>query len=158
MSDQALELQRIKELFAGETAWVHNDDIYVVQKLMFHYALLINPDPSGCGYEQRYCYKDLDLIKLAGSELIRNGKLRYWHKDHTKNLSAHNNLLFPQGVHYEDPSQAIAKVNWSTEHLRLPHITCPSCDKTSFSEGDIDNEYCKYCGYHSEILREQLND
>lgn len=155
---QDMELSRAIKLFNGVFGWIYDDNIYVVQKLMFHYALLINPDPSGCGYDQRYCYKDIALIELAAKEQRRNGQLRYWHKDHTKNLSVYNDFLFPQGVYQGDPEQAIGKVNWSTEHLGLPHITCPSCDKTSFSAGDIDNKYCKYCGYHSEILREQLNE
>ena len=32
-----------------------------------------------------------------------------------------------------------------------PSITCPKCEKTSYSKGDIDNKYCGNCNeYHSK--------
>lgn len=32
-----------------------------------------------------------------------------------------------------------------------PSITCPYCNRTSYSKGDIDNKFCIVCGYHRDL-------
>lgn len=32
-----------------------------------------------------------------------------------------------------------------------PHIICPSCNKISYSQGDIDHEFCVVCGFHKDL-------
>ena len=148
------ELDEMLKHWEADLGWEYDGNIYVAKKLMFHYALFINPDEHS--NEQRYCYKDLKLIELAHSEQRQFGHgLRYWHKDHTKNESVIGNYLFPAGAFHEDTSQAYTKVNWSTVHAGLAHITCPKCDRSSFSTGDIQNVFCTDCGYHADILKEQ---
>lgn len=150
------ELDKMIELWGGDLGWEYDGDIYIAQRLMFHYALLINSNEYG--HEQRYCYKDLRLIELAAKEQRKTGKLRYWHKDHTKNESVVKNYLFPAGAFHDDTNQAIGKVNWSTEHTNEAHITCPKCDITSHNSGDVENEYCATCGYHADLTKDQKND
>jgi hypothetical protein len=144
------ELDQMISVWGGDLGWIYEGDIYVAQRLMFHYALLINP--TEFGHEQRYCYKDLRLIELAAKEQRSTGKLRYWHKDHTKNQSVIGNYLFPAGAFHEDTDQALSKVNWSTSNAGTAHITCPKCDRSSFSTDDIKHVFCIACGYHSDIL------
>lgn len=98
------------KLWFAEKGWQIDDDIYISHKLMFHYALLVNP--NGQGYEQRYCYKNLTLLTKAMEEFKDTGKLKYWHKDHSKNISVKGNLLFPEGAWQDDPKQAIGEVDW----------------------------------------------
>ncbi|EDM66182.1 hypothetical protein PE36_00255 [Moritella sp. PE36] len=32
-------------------------------------------------------------------------------------------------------------------------ITCPKCDRKSYSQGDIDNKFCIVCGYHRDLKK-----
>lgn len=37
------------------------------------------------------------------------------------------------------------------EDLGHPSITCPRCGKTSYNPGDIENSYCRDCGFHDDM-------
>ena len=76
---------------------------------MFHYALLVNP--HGGGYEQRYCYKNLPLLVKAIEEFKTTGKLRYWHKDHSNNISVIGCHKYEAGV-LQEPVNSIGIVDW----------------------------------------------
>ena len=76
---------------------------------MFHYALLVNPNHHS--YDHRYCYKDLALMTKAMDEFKETGRLRYWHKDHTNNISVIGNQLYRQGV-LQIPEYSIGEVDW----------------------------------------------
>jgi len=104
-----MELEQAMEWWNAEKGWEVNDDIYISHKLMFHYALLVNP--HGGGYEQRYCYKDLFLLNVAMEEFKATGKLRHWHKDHSKNISVKGSHLYPPGM-LQEPENAIGEVDW----------------------------------------------
>lgn len=106
-----MELEDVMEQWLAEEGWEIDDNIYVSHKLMFHYALLINPSLTGCGYEQRYCYKNLALLTRAMEEFKETGKLRYWHKDHSKNISVVGNQMYPPGSHHI-PKYSIGEVDW----------------------------------------------
>jgi len=32
-----------------------------------------------------------------------------------------------------------------------PYITCPCCHKKSYSQGDIENKFCRDCGFHDDL-------
>ncbi len=104
-----MELDEAMKIWDGHQGWQINDDIYVAHKLMFHFALLVNP--NGNGYEQRYCYKNLDLMAKAMSEFLATGKLRYWHKDHSANVSVKGKYLYPSGM-LQEPKYSIGEVDW----------------------------------------------
>ena len=108
------DLATLMEHWNAEKSWVVGEDLFFSHRLMFHYALLVNP--SDAGYEYRYCYKNLALIEFAMEEYERTGKLRYWHKDHSANLSVVGNLLFPQGANYKDADQAVGSVDWTIKN------------------------------------------
>lgn len=139
------EIEAIKKLWGCPVVWQIGDDLYASHPLMFHWALLVNPDPQGLGYEDRFCYKTPDLIKLAISELRVTGRLRYWHKHHTKGHSLNGNLLFPEGACQDYPEQAIGKVDWHSERLGIAHRTCPDCGMTTHHPLDIQFEFCANC-------------
>lgn len=102
-------LEETMEHWLAEKGWEIDGDTYISHKLMFHYALLINP--NGAGYEQRYCYKDLGLLTQAIEEFKATGKLRHWHKDHSKNISVMGSHLYPPGVQHL-PENSIGEVDW----------------------------------------------
>lgn len=41
-----------------------------------------------------------------------------------------------------------------TYTLNLDSITCHTCGKTSYSEGDMHHRFCLYCGYHEDNARQ----
>ena len=102
-------IKDLMEMWLSEISWVIGDDIYMSHKLMFHYALLVNPNAHG--YEQRYCYKNLALMEKAMSEFKETGKLRYWHKDHSSNVSVVGNKLYKEGV-LQIPEYSFGEVDW----------------------------------------------
>lgn len=104
-----MDLESIMKLWLAEKGWEIGDDIFVSHKLMFHYALLVNP--SGHGYEQRYCYKNLALMNQAMDELKETGRLKYWHKDHSKGISVKGKYLYPSGM-LQEPEYSIGEVDW----------------------------------------------
>ena len=104
-----MELESVMEHWLAEKGWEFDGDIYVSHKLMFHYALLVNP--NGQGYEQRYCYKNLALMTKAMLELPETGKLRYWHKDHSADVSVKGKYLYPAGM-LQEPEYSIGEVDW----------------------------------------------
>lgn len=104
-----IELEQMMQCWGATDGWIIDGEMYIAQKLMFHWALLINS--TEYGHEQRYCYKDLALIKTAMKEFIDTGKLRYWHKDHTKNISVVGSLTYAAGAH-QIPEYAIGSVDW----------------------------------------------
>lgn len=86
---------------------------FIVMPLLYHYALLVEPNLTG--YEQRYCYANLSLISKALREYDDDGVLKYWHKDHTKGLSVScGNLLFEPGVLHQKGLE-VGEVSWSVE-------------------------------------------
>lgn len=103
------EIKDLMEMWNAEISWIIGDDIYFSHKLIFHYALLVNPNAHG--YEQRYCYKNLPLLVKAVEELKETGKLRYWHKDHTNGISVNGNKLYEQGM-LQEPKFSIGEVDW----------------------------------------------
>lgn len=110
------EVISLWELWGGVAAWRIGDDIFVVQPLMFHFALLVNPQ-SVSGYEHRYCYPHISMITDALKEYADAGetdyrKLRYWNKDHTRNLTVKGKYLYPQGVPQEGPEFSVGEVDW----------------------------------------------
>ncbi len=109
-------LEDVMEEWLAEKGWVIDDNIYVSHKLMFHYALLVNPSLTGFGYEQRYCYKNLALLEKAIEEFKETGKLRYWHKDHTKGISVKGKHLYPDGM-LQEPEYAIGEVDWDIDKV-----------------------------------------
>jgi len=36
---------------------------------------------------------------------------------------------------------------------KAPSITCPKCERTSYSQGDIQHKFCIVCGYHSDLVK-----
>jgi hypothetical protein len=110
------ELEAVMKEWLGEKGWVIDDNIYISHKLMFHYALLINPSLSGFGYEQRYCYKNLPLLVKAIEEFKETGKLRYWQKDHSNNISVVGNKMYPPNSHHI-PENAIGEVDWNIDKV-----------------------------------------
>jgi hypothetical protein len=103
------ENENLKVMWFAEKAWEIGDDLYLSHKLMFHYALLVNP--TDLGYEHRYCYKNLALLVKAMEEFKETGKLRYWHKDHSNNISVVDKYLYEQGV-WQKPENSIGEVDW----------------------------------------------
>lgn len=97
--------------YAVEKVITINQDDFIVLRLMFHFALIVNPTRDG--YEHRYCYKDLDVIRKALREYQSNGVLKYWHKDHCKGLSvACGNLLFAPGSNCVAGNE-VGSVDWT---------------------------------------------
>ncbi len=107
MDNKALAKQWLAEKY-----WVIDDILYMSNKLMFHYSLLI--DVSEHTYEQRYCYKDLALLTKAVEEFKTTGQLRYWHKDHTKGISVKGKYLYTQGM-LQEPEYSMGEVDWVVE-------------------------------------------
>lgn len=107
-----MDLEDIMELWLAEKGWEIEEDTFISHKLMFHYALLINA--SGQGYEQRYCYKNLSLLTKAMEEFKETGKLRHWHKDHSKDISVKGKYLYPAGM-LQKPEYSIGEVDWVVE-------------------------------------------
>lgn len=107
-----MDLESTMEQWLAQKGWEIGDNIFISHKLMFHYALLVNP--HGAGYEQRYCYKNLDLLTKAMDELKETGRLRYWHKDHSKGISVKGKYLYPQGM-LQEPEYSIGEVDWVVE-------------------------------------------
>jgi len=104
-----MELDETMEHWLAEKGWAFNDNIYISHKLMFHYALLVNPNQGG--YEHRYCFKNLELLVMAMEEFKRTGKLRHWHKDHSNNISVVGSHLYEPGV-ITEPINAMGMVDW----------------------------------------------
>ena len=105
------KLEEMKKLCHALDGWEIDGSIWLVTPLMFHVSLVIDVNELSY-YEQRFCYKDLALAQKAVKEYMETGKLRYWHKDHTKNLSVKNGYLFPPGAFQDDIKQAIGIVDW----------------------------------------------
>lgn len=108
----------LKEALGHDAALIEQvgDDIFVIQRLMYHCSLLINPMELG-GYEQRYCYHNVELATIALEEYKDTGKFRYWKKDHTKNISVGcKNKLFNSGD-LQTPENAIGEVDWDNDEL-----------------------------------------
>jgi hypothetical protein len=109
-----MDLDDVMEMWLAEKGWEIDGDTYVSHKLMFHYALLVNAHQTG--YEQRYCYKNLALLTKAMEELKETGKLRYWHKDHSKNISVVGKHKYEAGAH-QIPEYSIGEVDWSVDKV-----------------------------------------
>ena len=109
-----MELNEAMEHWLAEKGWAVNDDVYISHKLMFHYALLVNPNQGG--YEQRYCFKNLELLVRAMEEFKTTGKLRYWHKDHSKNISVVDNQMYAAGDQ-QVPENSIGEVDWIVDKV-----------------------------------------
>lgn len=93
----------------------HDGNLYCIQPLMFHVALLINPQPLG-GHEDRYCYHNAEIAKIAVEEFIKTGEMRYWKKHHTKNISVVGCYAYgPDSFHV--PENALHKVPWDCSEL-----------------------------------------
>lgn len=104
-----MELDDAVELWCAKQGWEIGGDVYISHKLMFHYALLVNPNREG--YEHRYCYKTFPLLVKAMEEFKETGKLRYWHKDHSNNISVKGKYLYPSGM-LQEPKHAIGEIDW----------------------------------------------
>jgi hypothetical protein len=103
------EDDNLKVMWLAEKAWKIKEDLYLSHKLMFHYALLVNP--TDLGYEHRYCYKNLALLEMAMEEFKETGKLRHWHKDHSNNISVVGSHKYEAGM-LQEPEYAIGEVDW----------------------------------------------
>ncbi|MBO9492107.1 hypothetical protein J7384_17225 [Endozoicomonas sp. G2_1] len=97
----------------SQKGWEIDGVIYLAHKLMFHWALLIDPDPFG--YSDRYCFASLELIEKAIEEFKRDGVLRYWHKYHTKNHIVRGNLVFNQADFPYKPEDALYSVDFEID-------------------------------------------
>lgn len=105
------EKQEICKLYKVKGVVTVNETDFIVLPLMYHFALLVSPTRTG--YDQRYCYANLDLIKAALREFREGSELRYWHKDHTKGLSvACGNLLFKPGTLHREGEEC-GTVDWT---------------------------------------------
>jgi hypothetical protein len=104
-----MDNEQLADLWLAEKHWTIDDNLYISHRLMFHYALLINPNREG--YEHRYCYKNLALLTKAIEEFKETGKLRYWHKDHSNNISVNGKYLYESGM-LTEPKYAIGEVDW----------------------------------------------
>lgn len=93
-------------------AMKYRGDVYAVMPLIFHVAVLVNPNQEG--YEHRYCFKDAQTAILALLAMEVHGKLRLWHKDHTRNLSVLGNKLYKSGYR-EIPENVVGIVDWTIE-------------------------------------------
>ena len=112
MSQQAM-IEELKSNYGDTCHWIGevDGDIYMIHLLMFHCAVLVNPAPIG-GADHRYCFHNPDLALKAILEVGQYGRLRYWKKDHTNNLSVGcGNKLFKPGVPHE-PEHAYDSVDW----------------------------------------------
>jgi len=117
-------IRQIKSMCGEECIWIGEvgDDIVMIQSLIFHCALQINPKAFG-GCEQRYCYHNADLAFKAIAEYVVTGEWRYWKKDHTKNISvAFKNQLFRAGDSH-CVQNSIGQVEWDIDELKkeYPH-------------------------------------
>lgn len=76
-----------------------NGDTYGVMRLAFHVALYINPESDGGSiwYDERYCYRNPSVVQAAIEKFKECGEWRYWQKDHKRQLSVHENELYPSG-------------------------------------------------------------
>lgn len=93
---------------------VVNDTVFIVLRMLYDYALLVNPTLTG--YEERFCYRDLKLIDKALREYKERAELRYWHKNHSKELTvACGNLLFKSGAK-QCAGEECGTVDWIVEH------------------------------------------
>ena len=106
-----IKLSEMEKHWIALDGWKVDGSIWLVTQLMFHVSLII--DVNAYSYEQRFCFKDLALAQKAVEEYISTGKLRYWHKDHTKNISVKNGYLFPPGADQDEIDQAIGIVDWA---------------------------------------------
>lgn len=105
------EKQEIAKLYCVKEVLTVNDTDFIVMPLAYHLALVLNPTRTG--YEQRYCYENLERITKALREFKEGAELRYWHKDHTKGLSvACGNLLFKPGTLHQKGEEC-GTVDWT---------------------------------------------
>lgn len=102
------EQKAFVELWEPEEYWVVDGELWVSHKLIFHYALLTGF--NGKHYEQRYCYETLPLMVKAMAEFKETGQLRYWHKDHTRDLVVHDGKLFK---HCHMQGKQVGTVDWN---------------------------------------------
>jgi hypothetical protein len=107
-----MELEEAMELWLAEKGWDFDGNVFISHKLIFHYALLVNPNEQG--YEHRYCYKNLPLLIKAMEEYGETRELRHWHKDHSNNISVAGNKLYEAGM-LQEPEYAIGEVDWMVE-------------------------------------------
>ncbi len=113
MSTNERLIEQIKQNYESTCYWVGevNGDVIMIHLLMYHCAVIINPQPFG-GYEYRYCYHNPLIATIAIAEFIETEKWRHWKKDHTKNISvACGNKLFKEGIKHI-PELAIGEVDW----------------------------------------------
>ena len=99
--------------------WIHESDegdILMIVPLMFHVALYINPTLEG-GCEDRYCLSNAELARLAASEYLETGEMRYWQKWHNQNISVIGCYAYPAGA-FTSPENALYEVDWDTDELR----------------------------------------
>lgn len=101
--------EHVKRLWNSDKGWIVGDDIFVAHKLMFHWALLVNPNEHG--YEHRYCYQTLNVMEKAMTIYIATGELKLWKKDHTNNISVKGKYLYESGM-LQEPEYAIGEVDW----------------------------------------------
>ena len=92
------------------------DQDFIIMPLAFHVALIQNPQPVG-GYEERYCFHNKEIALIALEEFKNSGKIKYWKKWHSKDISiACGNLAFKQGVLHTKGQEAYS-VDWNVDDL-----------------------------------------
>jgi len=109
-------LQEICDSAGGVWCDSTGDEDFMIVPLAFHVSLLLNPHQSG-GNEQRWCYHNADSAKRAFDHYKETGKMRFWKKDHTADISiACGNLAFNAGVR-QVAGQELYEVDWNVDEL-----------------------------------------
>lgn len=119
MQYAAKDLMEITELnFLWETN-LPGGELVVVEPLVFHVAVFIDYSEDGGirNYKDRYCFSNLDIAKIAISEFIETGEMKYWQKWHNKQISIHENYAYAEGQLHE-PEYASYKVEWNSCEIR----------------------------------------